>query len=218
MNEGTQWGEITSTILEGAGTTVLLTIVAFGAALVLGFPVALMRLSRWWPLRAVGTVYVEVVRGVPVVAWLLLIFYGLVGLTGAEPIPTAMVALSLVATAYVAENYRAALLAVPIGQWEAAQALGLTRRQLFWRIIAPQGIGIALPPSATYAIGLLKESAFASVIGVSDVSFQALTLTQSGNPGLAVFLVAGLVYLALSLPIAIAARTIDGAVRRRSAA
>lgn len=218
MSEGTDWGLITSTLLSGVWNTVLLTVVAFAVALVLGFPVALMRVSRIRVLRWIGTTYVEIVRGIPVVAWMLLVFYGFVGLTGSDPMLTAMVALSVVATAYIAENYRAALLAVPMGQWEAAQALGLTRRQLFWRIIAPQGIGLALPASATYAIGLLKESAFASVIGVSDVSFQAITLSQGGNPGLPVFVIAGLVYLVLSLPIAICARWVDSAVRQRSAA
>ncbi|QNL93716.1 amino acid ABC transporter permease [Aeromicrobium senzhongii] len=212
------WGLIVSTVLEGVGVTVLLTVVSMALALVLGFPVALMRVSRIAPLRWVGTSYVEVVRGVPVIAWMLLLFYGLANLTGSEPIPTAIIALTLVATAYVAENYRAALLSVPVGQWEAAQALGLKRSQLFWRIIAPQGIAVAMAPCATYAIGLLKESAFASVIGVSDVSFQALNLANGGQPALAAFLVAGAVYLVLSLPIAASSRWLDATLRRRSAA
>lgn len=212
------WGYVISQILAGVYYTVLLTVVSFVVALVLGFPIALMRLSRWRAVRLIGTAYVEIGRGIPSIAWMLLVFYGLVGLTGAKPLPTAMVALSLVATSYVAENYRAALLEVPIGQWEAAQALGLTRRQLFWRVITPQGVGLAIPPSATYAIGLLKESAFASVIGVSDVTFRALTLSQSGQPGLAVFILAGVVYLLLSLPIAAASRWISHSARTRSAA
>lgn len=218
MSEGTDWGHITSTLFEGIWYTVLLTVVAFVVAMIAGFPIALMRVSRHRVLRWIGTTYVEVVRGIPVVAWMLLIFYGMVSLTGSDPMLTAMVALSVVATAYIAENYRAALLAVPMGQWEAAQALGMTRRQMFWRIITPQSVSLAVPPSATYAIGLLKESAFASVIGVSDVSFQAVTLSQSGNSGLPVFLIAGGIYLVLSLPIALTARWIDSSVRQRSAA
>lgn len=217
MSQGTDWGLIFDALLSGVWTTVQLTAVAFAVALVAGFPVALMRVSRIAPLRWIGTAFVEIVRGIPVVAWLLLVFYGLVNLTDSDPMLTAMVALSVVATAYVAENYRAALLAVPLGQWEAAQALGLTRRQLFWRIIAPQGVSLALPASATYAIGLLKESSFASVIGASDVAYQAMVLHNGGNGGLPVFLVAGLIYLLLSLPIAVCARWVDSAVRKRSA-
>jgi His/Glu/Gln/Arg/opine family amino acid ABC transporter permease subunit len=211
------WAELLSAVSTGIGLTVLLTVVSFALALVLGFPVALMRLSRHRPLRWIGTTYVEVVRGIPVIAWMLLVFYGLVWLTDAEPVPTAIVTLTVVATAYIAENYRGALLSVPVGQWEASQALGLTRRQLFWRIIAPQGVGMAMAPSATYAIGLLKESSFASVIGAHDVTFNALVATQSGEPGMAAFTVAGVIYLVLSLPIAAAARWLDHSMRRRSA-
>ncbi|OUZ11711.1 hypothetical protein BHE97_04190 [Aeromicrobium sp. PE09-221] len=211
------WGRVLEAIGAGIGYTVGLTVIAFLGGMILGFPVALMRVSRIRALRWIGTAYVEICRGVPVVAWMLLIFYGLADLIGTDPLIAATVALTVVATAYIAENYRAALLHVPLGQWEAAVSLGLTRRQLFWRVIAPQGVTIALAPSATYAIGLLKESAFAAVIGVSDIAFQARTLTQSGQPGLATFAVAGAVYLLLSLPIAAAARTIDRRMRTRSA-
>jgi ABC-type amino acid transport system permease subunit len=168
-------------------------------------------------LRWIGTTYVEVFRGIPPIAWMLILFYGATEYVALTPLAAACLALGAVSGAYLAENYRAGISSVAQGQWESAQALGLSKRDTFWRIIAPQGIGVALPPSATFAVGLLKDSAVASVIGVSDVAFRALTVTQQGQPGMTVFLVAGLVYLLASVPLAFLARGADRWIRTRSA-
>jgi ABC-type amino acid transport system permease subunit len=148
---------------------------------------------------------------------MLVLFYGLAQFISISPVMAACLALGAVSTAYLAENYRAGIQSVASGQWEGARALGLGGRDAFWRIIAPQGIGVALPPSASYAVGLLKDSAVASVIGVTDISFQALTLNQQGTPGLPIFISAGLLYLVISIPIAVLARRADSFIRTRSA-
>lgn len=204
-------------LLQGLWTTLIITVAAFAIGAVCGIPVALMRLSQVAPLRWLGTAYVEVVRGIPPIAWMLLLFYGLGRYITLEPILAASVALGAVATAFLAENYRAGIQSVAEGQWEGAGALGLSGRDTFWRIIAPQGIGVALPPSASFAVGLIKDSAIASVIGVTDIAFQALTLNQQGNPGLPIFFAAGLVYLIISIPVALLARRADSFIRTRSA-
>lgn len=204
-------------LLEGLWTTLTITVAAFAIGAVCGIPIALMRLSGLAPLRWLATAYVEIVRGIPPIAWMLLLFYGLGRYINLEPILAASVALGAVATAYLAENYRAGIQSVAEGQWEGASALGLSGRDTFWRIIAPQGIGVALPPSASFAVGLIKDSAIASVIGVTDIAFQALTLNQQGNPGLPIFFAAGLVYLIISIPVAVLARRTDSFIRTRSA-
>ncbi|MFF0990811.1 amino acid ABC transporter permease [Kocuria nitroreducens] len=204
-------------LLQGLWTTLIITVAAFTIGAVCGIPVALMRLSQVAPLRWLGTAYVEVVRGIPPIAWMLLLFYGLGRYVNLEPVLAASVALGAVATAFLAENYRAGIQSVAEGQWEGAGALGLSGRDTFWRIIAPQGIGVALPPSASFAVGLIKDSAIASVIGVTDIAFQALTLNQQGNPGLPIFFAAGLVYLIISIPVALLARRADSFIRTRSA-
>lgn len=203
-------------LLEGLWTTLVITVVSFLIGAVLGIPVALARISRTRVLRWSATVFVEVVRGVPVIAWMLVLFYGVSRYLPLDPLLAACVALGTVSTAYLAENYRAGISSVSTHQWEGAQAVGLGGRDTFWRIIAPQGVGVALPPSAGYAVGLIKDSATASVIGVSDLTFKALTLNQQGNPGLPIFATAGLIYLLLSLPIALGARKLDTFVRIRS--
>lgn len=209
--------EAASFLLQGLWTTIVITIGSFLIGAVCGVPIALARLSKVAPLRWLATAYVEIARGVPPIAWMLLLFFGLGHYLKLSPLLAACIALGAVASAYLAENYRAGIHSVAVGQRESANALGLSGRDTFWRIIAPQGIGVALPPSAGYAVGLLKESAVASVIGVSDITFQALTLNQQGNPGLPIFIGAGLIYLLISLPIATFARRADSFIRTRSA-
>ena len=204
-------------LLQGLGTTVIITLGSFLIGAVCAIPVALARLSEIAPLRWLATAFIEVVRGIPPIAWMLVLFYGLGRYVTLPPLLAACLALGAVSTAYLAENYRAGIQAVAGGQWEGAGALGLSNGDTFWRVIAPQGIGVALPPSASYAVGLLKDSAVASVIGVSDITFQALTLNQQGNPGLPIFLAAGVVYLIVSVPMAVLARKADSFIRTRSA-
>lgn len=204
-------------LLQGLGTTVIITFGSFLIGAVCAVPVALARLSDIAPLRWLATAFIEVVRGIPPIAWMLVLFYGMGRYITLPPLLAACLALGAVSTAYLAENYRTGIQAVAGGQWEGAGALGLSNRDTFWRVIAPQGIGVALPPSASYAVGLLKDSAVASVIGVTDIAFQALTLNQQGNPGLPIFLAAGLVYLIVSIPMAVLARKADTFIRTRSA-
>ena len=204
-------------LLQGLGTTVIITIGSFLIGAVCAVPVALARLSDIGPVRWLATAFIEIVRGIPPIAWMLVLFYGLGRYITLPPLVAACLALGAVSTAYLAENYRAGIQAVARGQWEGAGALGLSNGDTFWRVIAPQGIGVALPPSASYAVGLLKDSAVASVIGVSDIAFQALTLNQQGNPGLPIFLAAGVVYLIVSVPMAVLARKADSFIRTRSA-
>ncbi|MDR6414483.1 amino acid ABC transporter permease [Pseudarthrobacter sulfonivorans] len=204
-------------LLQGLGTTVIITFGSFLIGAVCAVPVALARLSTVVPVRWLATAFIEIVRGIPPIAWMLVLFYGLGRYVTLPPLLAACLALGAVSTAYLAENYRAGIQAVAGGQWEGAGALGLSNGDTFWRVIAPQGIGVALPPSASYAVGLLKDSAVASVIGVSDIAFQALTLNQQGNPGLPIFLAAGVVYLIVSVPMAVLARKADTFIRTRSA-
>ncbi|MFV0434890.1 MAG: amino acid ABC transporter permease [Leucobacter sp.] len=204
-------------LLTGLVTTVVITLGSFAIGAVLGIPIALARLSNIAPLRWLATAYVEIARGIPPIAWMLILYFGLQQFVKMPPLLAACVALGIVAAAYMAENYRAGIRSVARGQREAAQALGLKGGDTFWRVIAPQGMGVALPPSATFLVGLLKDSAVASVIGVSDIAFQALVLTQQGNPGLPIFFTAGLVYLLLGIPLAVLARWVERLVRTRIA-
>lgn len=194
-------------LLAGIGWTLAITGCAFIIGAILALPLALLRRSKRVVIRWLFTVVIELIRAVPPVVWLFLLYYAVViGEYRFDTFTAAIIGFGVISGAYLAEVYRAAFAAVPRGQWEAAAALGLHGHRLYTKVIFPQAVLLAVPPAATYAIGLLKDSAIASIIGASDVTFYALeTARQTGN-GLTIFLVAALIYLLLSIPIAILAR------------
>lgn len=118
--------------------------------LLLGFILALMRLSRFWPVRWLARIYVSIFRGTPLIAQLFMIYYGLpqFGIE-LDPIPSAMIGLSLNTAAYASESLRGAISSIERGQWEAAASIGMTRWQTLRRVILPQAARTALPRWAT---------------------------------------------------------------------
>ncbi|MDX3800419.1 amino acid ABC transporter permease [Streptomyces sp. AK04-3B] len=205
-----------SVLANGVGQTLAITVTSFTIGAVLGFPIALMRHSGPFPLRLVAGAVVEMVRAIPPIVWLFIIFYGIgSGSIQLSTFEAAVIGLGLIAAAYLSEIYRAGLKAVASGQWEAAQALGLPRFALYRKVIFPQVLVVVVPPSSTYGIGLLKDSAIASVIGATDITFYATQETQATLQGLSIFSMAALLYIALSLPIAATARITDRKLTER---
>jgi polar amino acid transport system permease protein len=210
---------ILSILAEGIGQTVAITAAAFALGAVIGFPLALMRRSPYRIVRAPAAAVIEILRSIPPIVWLFIVYYGIgTDVVRLSTFQGAVVGLGLIASAYLAEIYRAGIDAVARGQWEASKALGLPRRAMYQRVILPQALVVVTPPAATFAIGLLKDSAIASVIGATDITFRAVQETQANLHGLTVFAVAGLLYIALSLPIAALARYTDRILARKAAA
>ncbi|TCT27707.1 amino acid ABC transporter permease [Martelella mediterranea] len=205
-------------ILHGLHWTVLLTAGALAIGAILGFPIMLMRVSRNRVLRIVALAFISFVRAIPPIVWIFLIFFGVgAGGTGFNPFAAALVAFGLIAAANMAEIYRGGLIAVPSGQSEAAEALNLSPQHRFFGVIFPQLMRVALPTTATYAIGLLKDSAIASTIGVTELAFQGRYVTQMNYQYLPVLGMVGLIYILLSLPIAWVSRVADQKLRSKVA-
>lgn len=201
-------------VAGGIGQTLAVTLLAFAVGALLGVPLVAATRSRWVPLRALVRFLVDLLRSVPPIVWLFIIFYGLAEYVTLAPYPAAVFGLGLVSSAYMCEIYRGGLLAVRRQQWEAAAALGLKRRHMMATVIGPQALRIVLPGAAGWAIALLKETAVVSVIGVQDITFRAQSEARASLEGLQVFALAGLVYIVLSIPIAILARWADARVAR----
>lgn len=211
-------GEIVGYIAMGAGWTILMTFGSAAVGIVLGLPLLALAQSHFAAIRWIYHAIVQVVRGVPTIVWLFIAFFG-VGQLGftMSPVSASLLVLSIIATAYMAEIYRGGMKAIPAGQWEAAGALNLDRASILRFIIAPQLFRAVSPSVATQVIGLLKDSALVSTIGVTDLVFRAGIMTQYHAHGLYMFGVAGLFYLALSLPIAAFSRNIHARITRRYA-
>lgn len=209
-------GHLLDVLSGGIWTTVKITVLSFGLGALLGVPLAALRRSGRFTLRAPAIGIIELLRAIPPIVWLFIIFYGIgSGAVKLTTLQAAVIGLGLISAAYLAEIYRAGLDALPAGQWEAVRALGLPRSAAMRRVILPQAILLIIPPAATFAIGLLKDTAVASVIGASDITFLANQQTQADANGLRNFSVAALLYIGLSLPIAILARGTDRFVARR---
>lgn len=166
----------------GVVTTLVLTVTSFAVALVVGLVAALARLSGSSALRAAAVLYVEVVRGVPLLVLLLYIAFvvtpWLADVTGLgwwrDNGVRAVLGLGIGYGAYLAEVYRAGIQSVPRGQVEAALSLGMSRAQALRYVVLPQAVRVVLPPLGNDFVALLKDSSLASVISVTE-------LTYSGN-------------------------------------
>jgi polar amino acid transport system permease protein len=203
-------------ILRGVPWTIALTMTTFLLGSILGLPLCAMRLSKNIIVHGVATAIVVVCRSIPPIVWLFFVFFGIGNdLFAMSPFVAAAIGLGVVTGANMSEIYRGALTAIHPGQYEAAKVLNLTRVQQFRDVVFPQLIRIALPTAATYLIGLLKDSAVASTIGVGELAFQAYHVSQATFKGLGVYGAAAVLYIALSLPVAWVSRWADVHLRSR---
>ncbi|HXV41872.1 MAG TPA: amino acid ABC transporter permease [Anaerolineae bacterium] len=177
-----QWNLITrnwDTLLEGLVVTFQVAALAIILASVLGLILALMRLSprRW--LSFLAQAYIELGRTLPLYVFLLWLYFGLAVALGItlKSFLAGVLALGLIAAAYMAEIYRAGIMAVDKGQFEAARALGLTSPQIYGDVVLPQAFRVILPAAGNQFVGIFKGAAIVSVIGVADLMFYTRELS-----------------------------------------
>lgn len=194
-------------LADGIRTTLILTGASFGLGALIAIPIVAMRQSGFAAVRFVAVAFVELLRGIPPIAWLFMIFFGLPQFDiRLDPMPAAIWGFSLISAAYLSEIYRAGLRSVPGGQAEAARALGLSTVRSYALVIGPQAIRIVIPLAIAYAISLLKESTIASVLGVADIAGLAKLEARRHFNGMEVFISAAVMYLAMSIPIGLLGR------------
>ena len=188
-------------LLEGLWITILLGAVSIIAGLVTGLLMALVRLYGIAPLRAMARIYIDVFRSIPLLVLLVLVYYALpfVGIR-LTSFAAAATALSLVSCAYTAEIFRAGIEALPKGQFEAADAIGLGFFSSMRDVILPQAFRIVVPPLTSNCINVLKDTALASVVAMPDLlkqATQAQALAANPTP----LIGAAFLYLLLLLPL-----------------
>jgi len=188
-------------LAKGAVTTMELSLISMAFAIALGLALALMRLYGPWPVKAIATVYVEVIRGSPLLIQLFFIFYGLPALgIKLDPFTAAVLGLSLNYGAYEAEVYRAAIQSVPHAQMEAALALNMTRWQALRYVIVPQAVRVALPPTTNDFIALLKDSSLVSVITMVELARVYSQLAAATYDYMGIGILTALMYVLIGLP------------------
>ena len=188
-------------LLEGVRITVLASLITMIAALVLGLMVALARIAGG-PLGVFVYVYVEFFRNSPqlmVVVWVFTVLPLVTGIT-LSPLLSGIVALTLNVSAFVAEVYRAGITSISAGQTQAALALGMTRIQLYRRVLLPQAVARVIPPLGSYWVGLFKDTSLLAVIGVAELMYQGrLVATDTYRP-VEIFTGVALIYYVLAYP------------------
>lgn len=199
-----QWSlaEYAPLLLRAAGMTVLLTVASMAAAVLIGLLVVLARLYGPLPLRWAGLLYVEFFRGIPLLLLLFFLYFGLSSYGLELPaLVTAVLGFGLTYGAYEAEVYRAALNAVPVGQWEAGRALGMSEPAIFRRIVLPQALRTALAPMTNDFVALFKDTSLVSVIAVRELTKEYLILSRSSLKFVELGLLTALLYLLMSAPL-----------------
>jgi His/Glu/Gln/Arg/opine family amino acid ABC transporter permease subunit len=202
-------------LLAGLALTVALTFVVIALALVLAIPVALLRMSESLALRTLAGIYVEVIRGTPLLLQLVYIYYVLPSIgINLNPIVAAIVGLTLNYTAYMSEVYRGGILAVPRNQWEAAATIGMTRARAFRRIILPQALKIVTPALGNYFISLFKDTALASVVTVQELTFTGQIISARSYQYFTIYTATAILYLAVGYPSSLFVRWLEKRSRR----
>jgi polar amino acid transport system substrate-binding protein len=196
-------------LLRAAAITLALSVLAMALAVGVGMAIAVGRVYGTALTRRVLTLYVEVMRGTPVLLQLFVIYYGLAGIVRLPAFLAALVGLGLNYAAYESEIYRSALESVPRGQLEAARILGFSEAQILRLVRGPQAFRLALAPMTNDFVALLKDSSLVSVITVVELTKQTqIFATNIGSWVIPGALCAAL-YLALSLPLARVARRLE---------
>ena len=188
-------------LLQGLWITVLLGLVSIVAGLASGLLMALLRLYGPAPVRALARIYIDVFRSIPLLVLLVLVYYALpfVGIR-LSSFAAAATALTLVSCAYTSEIFRAGIEAIPKGQFEAAEAIGLGFFSSMRDVILPQALRIVVPPLTSNCINVLKDTALASVVAMPDLLKQA-TQSQALAANPTPLIGAALLYLLLLLPL-----------------
>jgi len=210
------WREAMWRLARAAVVTVLIAFGSMLIAVILGMPLA-MGQSKGPPwLRWLCTVYIEFFRGTPVLVQLLFLYFGLPTIGLAMPGSlTALLGLGLNYAAYESQVYRAALEAIPRGQWEASYLLGMNPLLAFRRIILPQAFRIALPAMTNDFVSLFKDTSVAYAISVWELATAYRELANASGQFLLLGTAVSIFYLAMSLPMAHLARRLERRLQRR---
>ncbi len=195
----TPYWDILRFVPDGIISTFQVTVSSILIALVIGLFTGLGRISRITIINRIATIYVEVIRGIPLLVQLFYIYYALGQFIAVPRLTAAVIAMSVCYGAYMGEIFRAGILSVPKGQMEAALALGLSRGQAMRKVILPQTMRLILPPIGNEFIALLKDSSLVSILAVSDILRRGREYAATTFRYFEAYTVVALIYLVMTL-------------------
>ena len=211
--------------VQGVEYTLMLAIVSVSLAVIPAMLLALMRLSRNKVVKTISGAYIAAFRSTPMLVQLSIIYFGLFGVISIPRVTIlgfvdlsrfipGVVALALNSSAYVAEIFRAGILAVDAGQMEAARSLGLSKWQGMKLVVLPQAIKNVLPALANEVVTMVKESSICSMLGMAELMFGAKAVASTTYISLAPYTLAALIYFCINYPASKAIEAVERRMRR----
>jgi glutamine transport system permease protein len=203
-------------LLRGLGLTLILTLVSMIAGTILGFALAMMRLSHFQILGGIATLYGNLIRGLPLLLQILLVYFGLPLLTGIRmpAVVAGGVALSLFTAGYMAEIIRSGIVGVDPGQMEAGRSIGFSRWQSMRLIVLPQAFWTMIPNIANQFSITLKDTSLLSVIGVAELTMAGQTIYALNFDTIRVLAMVGALYLLVFFAAERLSRFMEARIRR----
>lgn len=213
LQYGWNWGAVLAyrqKFLQGWLVTLAISIASLACSLLLGLAAALGRRGSFLPFRALATLYVELIRGTPLLVQILVFFYVVADAFGVENrYVVGVLTLSIFSGAYISEIIRAGIESVGESQLESARAIGLTRAQIYRYVVFPQVTRLVLPPLTGQFASLIKDSSLLSIIAVSEFTLNAQEINAFTYSTLESYLPLALGYLVLTLPISLVSRGLE---------
>jgi polar amino acid transport system permease protein len=197
-------------VIQAAQWTLYLSLLTFALGGIVGFVIALSRVSSSPILRGLSGAYVQLFQNTPLLMQLFLIYYGLslVGFS-LSPLVAAAIALTFFASAFLGEIWRGAIEAVPRTQFEAAEALALTPWQLYRHVILPQAIRIATPPTVGFFVQIVKNTSLTSIVGMTELMRAAAMMNNATMAPMKVFAVVCVIYFVICFPLSLLSRKLE---------
>ena len=204
-DDGFQWGEISIGLVR----TITLSLQSFALAIVAGLFIALLRLSNLVVGTAVAVVFLEFVRNMPLLVLLYLFYYVLGPIFGLDRYAASILCLGVYHAALVSEILRAGIRAVGVGQWEAAESIGMSTGQAYRFVILPQAIKFMIPPMTGEAVHMVKSSAIVSVIAVAELTTTGRNIISDTYMSFEIWFTIAAVYLVLTVTLSVFATFLE---------
>jgi polar amino acid transport system permease protein len=188
-------------LIQSVHWTILITIASYLLALIFGLIFGIARISQNKIIRFIAGLYINTLRGVPLMVLIFFIYFGLGKLVNVDRFVAGVLAVGICYGAYLAEIFRTGIEAIDYGQHEAAMSLGMNRWQTLRHIILPQSIRIVVPPAANEFIACLKDSSLVSIIGLRELTRAGREYANQNFLDFQTWIVVGLIYLIMTLTL-----------------
>jgi polar amino acid transport system permease protein len=212
----TDSGFVSGPLLQGLMVTLRITAVSMVLAFTFGLVAVLMRLSSSFSAHAVARGYLELIRNTPLLIQLFFLYFVISPIVGIGAYASAVLALSLFEGAYMSEIFRAGIMAVPKGQWEAGLSSGFNTYELYRLVILPQAVRNILPPLTSQAISLIKDSALVSTIAIYDLTMQGQAIVAETFLVFEIWFTVAAIYLVITISLSVLVNIMEKGLKRVS--